>query len=105
MADLELVKGATEDIYMVLADRDGPITSGSFSTFTYELFQNGVVIQTTSGTALPAGRVKFSFDATDTGTPGHYQGHVRATRANSTEAFFPSGRAHAVVIREAPTPS
>ena len=100
MADLKLVQGATEDIYMVLADRDGPITAGSFSTFTYELLTAGTVVQTTSGTALAGGRVRFSFDATDTATPGNYTGHVRATRANSTVAFFPSERAHTVVIRE-----
>lgn len=104
MADVTLVKGETKDVYVVLGDRDGPISLGGFSTYTYEMFLNGAVVQTATGTALSAGRVKFAFDATDTATPGVYQGHVRATRANSTVMFFPSERAHVVRVREAPSP-
>lgn len=103
MADIELVKGETVDVYVVLADRDGPIPDGTFSTITYDLFSGGSRQQTVTGTALANGRVKFSFDATDTSVPGIYQGHVRAERSSTSRLFFPSERPHVVVIRDAPT--
>ena len=100
MADLTLVQGATRDIFMVLADRDGPVPAGTYDSYTYRLFQHGTVVATTTGTYLSNGRVKFAFDATDTAAPGVYSGDVKAVRANSTFAVFPSERPHAVEIRE-----
>ena len=100
MADLTLVQGETRDIYITLADRDGPVPAGTFDSYTYRLYQHGTTVATTSGTYLSNGRVKFSFDATDTTTPGVYSGDVKAVRANSTFAVFPSERPHAVEIRE-----
>ena len=100
MADLTLVQGETRDIYITLADRDGPVPAGSFDTYTYRLFQHGVTVATTTGTYLSNGRVKFAFDATDTTAPGVYSGDVKAVRSGSTFAIFPSERPHAVEIRE-----
>ena len=100
MPDLTLVQGETRDIFMVLADRDGPVPAGTYDSYTYRLFQHGTVVATTTGTYLSNGRVKFAFDATDTAVPGVYSGDVKAVRANSTFAIFPSERPHAVEIRE-----
>lgn len=99
-SDLTLVTGETRDIYMVLADRDGPVPAGTYDTYVYRLKQGATVVQTASVTYLTNGRVKVAFTATNTATPGRYAGEVRATRGNGTYAFFPSERPHSVLIRE-----
>lgn len=99
-SDLTLVAGETRDVYMILADRDGPVPAGTYDSFTYRLKQGGTVVATASVTYIANGRVKVAFNATSTATPGRYSGTVRATRANSTFAVFPSERSHSVNIRE-----
>jgi hypothetical protein len=100
MADLTLVQGETRDIYITLADRDGPVPPARSTPTRTGCSSTAPPSLRLPARTCPNGRVKFAFDATDTAAPGVYSGDVKAVRANSTFAVFPSERPHAVEIRE-----
>lgn len=105
MADLTLVEGETVTVRIQIADRNGPIPLGTFSAVHYDILDHGSAIQSCTGSMEADGWCEFTFDATDTGTPGQFTGHVRAVRGDSTTLHFPSERRHTVHIRQSTVPS
>lgn len=104
MADVTLVQNEVVTVAMEMADRNGPIPDGTFSSGVYRILSGGTIIGSCSVTIAAGGIVYVPFAATETDVPGVFEGNLRMVRGDGSVLFFPSERNHTVTIRATPAP-